>query len=126
MLHRRNLSVLFEDEKGSSSAFENGEILEEEEKEVKKKVMPWAQKNQQKKVKKASKKPSSGGNKKPVKKDEPAKMKTKEAVERGFSRAKVRCLIPFTALTTRWISKSTGGLTSRIGRISCYSRLRTM
>ena len=82
MLHRRNLSVLFEDEKGgSSSAFENGEILDEEEKEVKKKVMPWAQKNQQKKVKKASKKPSSGGNKKPVKKDEPAKMKTKEAVE---------------------------------------------
>ncbi len=48
---------------------------------MKKKVMPWAQKNQQKKVKKASKKPSSGGNKKPVKKDEPAKMKTKEAVE---------------------------------------------
>ena len=46
MLHRRKLIVFFEDEKGSPSAFENGENFEEEENEVKKKVMPWAQKNQ--------------------------------------------------------------------------------
>ena len=76
------MSVLLENVKGSSSASENGDILEEEVKDVKKKVMPWARNNQQKKVKKSSKKPSCGNKKPvaPVKKGEPTQVKTNEAV----------------------------------------------
>ena len=64
-LHRRDLSVLFEDEKGTSNGYlEDGEVVgEEEEKvEVKKKTNPW-QKNI-KKGKKANTK--KGGGKKPA------------------------------------------------------------
>ena len=82
MVNSRKVSVLLENVKGSSSAFENGDILEEEGKDVKKKVMPWARNNQQKKAKKSSMKPNCGNKKPvaPVQKGERTQVKTNEAV----------------------------------------------
>jgi translocation protein SEC63 len=65
-LVRRNLSILFEDEKGVSNAMmlENGELVGGEEEEVKKKATPWQR--PVKRGKKAANKKSGGGAKKVV------------------------------------------------------------
>lgn len=77
-LHRRDLSVLFEDEKGQSDrvALENGEVVtaeEEDKPETKKKTLPW-QKNI-KKGKKASNKKGTAGRKAHARKDADEKKK---------------------------------------------------
>lgn len=84
-LHRRDLSVLFEDEKGVSDGLvESLEVAgeEEEKAETKKKTMPWMQKNAKKGKKAGSKK--SGG-KKP---SAPAKKETDDKKKAAVPKSK--------------------------------------